>query len=651
MARREDSPGRVLLSAQQAALSRDGRLDTLSLTPLKKGVPALDVGESVVAARAKLTIEGASTVEIEVSDPDWQIESSGLLDTDRNGRMEAVAITLDKLRFRLVQASRNDPYTITLTFEDEVVAMLRAHTKPLAASRGSVTRAQFVERLVREVKARDIGFYSPERDVKQKVKSPEYPDSTPAVGETGFDDGARVKIKGQYADSEQMRQMSTALGVAQQENASARATLALVVAGIGESTFRPVVNSLGYGGVFQGQVATGGRYFKKTDTAAMARYFLRGGKGFQGGGAIKLARENPKMSVGEIATTVEGSGQPGSFYQRYHDEAAAIISAYGGSNGDATSDVVRVKSFQFTRGKGARQPGEPREDSWKAMQRLAEDVAWRCFAVGGVVSFVSDVWMKSRKAGLILQGPNDPRMLEPPTYDWDHGKLVKECRLRMSANNWSVEPGGAVLLHEMGPLSGGTRWIVHTFEFDLLDATSADITLTTAQQPKREPAADVISRPGSDDGTGGDVSGPAGAQRAVKWARSKIGSYKEDHGQNRGAELDDLERELGFVGAAWCAIFATKAAVYGGAPDSCRTAQVAQIREWTQAGTHGYQQGFKASPQPGDLMCFGTAHVALVEKVHADSVTCIDGNSSAGQVARSTRVKSSGVFCRPDYPN
>jgi surface antigen len=50
-------------------------------------------------------------------------------------------------------------------------------------------------------------------------------------------------------------------------------------------------------------------------------------------------------------------------------------------------------------------------------------------------------------------------------------------------------------------------------------------------------------------------------------------------------------------------------------------------------------------------MCFGTEHVALVEKVTGDSVTTIEGNTSAGQVARRPRLSSTGDFVRPDYPN
>ena len=58
---------------------------------------------------------------------------------------------------------------MTLTFEDRDVAYLRRHTKPRKISRNKSTRAQFVQSLVREVKANRIKFYSPEVNERQAI--------------------------------------------------------------------------------------------------------------------------------------------------------------------------------------------------------------------------------------------------------------------------------------------------------------------------------------------------------------------------------------------------------------------------------------------------------------------------------------------------
>ncbi|MEJ7824916.1 MAG: CHAP domain-containing protein [Solirubrobacteraceae bacterium] len=642
------NPTATLLRAQELALNHDERLATLALDPIRRGVPSLNITQRITRARATLTIEGASTLELDVYDPDWHVERSGLLDITHTGRMNAIAIAVDSLRFRLVKASRQDPDVLTLTFEDEVVALLRAPARPLAASRGSITRAQFIERQVGQVKARDIPFDSPEGLKRQRTALPDYPDSRPAAGQTGFDDGTRVKIKGQTADAAQMRELATALGVAGQENAGPRPTLAMVVSGIGESGFRAVPNAAGspYAGVFQAHPDN----IPMKDTAQQARFFLKGGKGFQSGGAIAAARENPGWSAGTIAYKVEGSrANFGSdalaerHYQQHADEARKIIAAYGGADGAATSEVIRAKAYLFRRLKN--------ESRWDSAVRLAEEVRWRLYAQGGVVSFVSDDYLISKPAALIIDSITAPGLLEAPTYDWDHGKTIAELDLRVSANRWGLRAGEVVALRNLGPVTG--RWIINTVEFDLLAAAATQVRLTKPVAELKEPAHELITTSGGGGAAGGGGGGEltAGAQRAVAWARSKIGDYKENQGPNRGAELDALERTFNFQGAPWCAMFTSTALVEGGVSRDCRTAAVAQVRNWAQAGTNGYTRGFRATPKPGDLVCFGTAHIGFVEKVSSTTVTTIEGNTSANQVARRTRRLGEGDYVRPDYPN
>ncbi len=641
------APTDTLLSAQAEALTHDQRIDSLGLDPVRRGVPTLPVADSIVSARAQLTIDGASTVTIELHDPEWLVENSGILNS-QDGRLEAIDITVDRLRFRLVQATRRDPDTVTLVFEDQAVAYLRQHRKRKSASRGSMTRAQFVESMVREVKARKLEFYSPEKGVKQKVAAPEYPDAAPSRGETGFDSGVKLKVKGQRADAEQLRQMATVLNVCEQEGAGEKATLAAMVAAIGESEFRAIKNRGGspYSGVFQAHPDN----IPMRDTEQQARSFLRGGKGFQSGGAMAAAREHPDWSVGTIAYKVEGSranfasdAAAEQHYQQHRDEGKAIIAAYNGGGSDRAGDAeaVTFKQYRFTRG----EPGKP-ESSWDAGLRLAEQVRWRFFAAGGVIYFVSDDWLISRPASLVIEGPKDDGLLEPPTYDWHSGKVAGEVTLAAVANRWGVRPGSAVVLRNMGPVTG--RWIVHTVDQDLLDVTDTSVTLIKPMPARKEPSPTATTVSSGDSGD--ETAGTGGAAQALKWARGKLGHFKEEWGSNRGDELDDLEAKFNFKGAPWCAMFATTALVQGGVSRDCRTASVPQINEWCQAGTHGYQQGFKKTPRAGDLMTFGGDHVALVEKVNGDSVTTIEGNTSAGKVARLTRLASSGTFVRPEYP-
>jgi hypothetical protein len=489
-----------ILGAQQASLTRGDRLATLDLTAVKRGVPHLPIADAVTRAAVTLTINGASYLELDVHDPGWLVERSGLLDLDDNHRLNTVAVAIDGLWFRLAAARRRSADTLTLVFEDEAKWMLDQYTSHIHVSRDSRTRAEFIGALIYEAgqhRPRQLVYVSPQEGTRQLVKHPDLPTARPR--DTGFDAGTTFKIKGDTADASQMREVATAMTVADQENVTDRVRLALLVAGIGESSFRAVMNAAGsgYGGVFQGDVTARYHYFKVGDTEGQARSFLKGGKGYQAGGAIKLASDNPNMSPGEIATKVEASGKAPSFYQHGgpgYDaiaEAKHIASLWNTGTGGQGTQVLAYKSYEFTRGL----PGQ-KESSWQAATRLAEEVNWRFFALGSVLCFVNDDWLISRPAAVILdagegdqwQRPNG--LLSMPTYDHDHGKLAAAVTLDAVANDWSVLPGDMVALRNMGAIDG--RWITETFEFDLLRPTGATITLIKPLPPLKEPAPEVV---------------------------------------------------------------------------------------------------------------------------------------------------------------
>src|SRR6185437_7460906 len=134
-----------------------------------------------------------------------------------------------------------------------------------------------------------------------------------------------------------------------------------------------------------------------------------------------------------------------------------------------------------------------------------------------------------------------------------------------------------------------------------------------------------------------------------KWAEEHVGKFRESTGKNTGPELDALQKEFHTRAAAWCAEFATTAAMMGGANKAVRTASVATIREWAEAGTHGYKKGVGHTPHVGDLMMFGDSHVGFVQSVHGDKVTTIEGNTSGGKVEVIHRKAGEGTYATPIY--
>lgn len=145
----------------------------------------------------------------------------------------------------------------------------------------------------------------------------------------------------------------------------------------------------------------------------------------------------------------------------------------------------------------------------------------------------------------------------------------------------------------------------------------------------------------------------ASVSQIDKWAEAAVGHFAESWGKNQGPELNKLQAEFHTNAAAWCAEFATTAAMFGGASKAVRTASVASIREWAQAGSHGYQKGLSSAPKAGDLMLFGDSHVGFVQSVDKTSgtVTTIEGNTNKGNgaVTRVTHKIGEGEYAVPTY--
>jgi len=511
------------------------------------------IEDSITNASLERTIDGASILSITVEDPERFLTRGGYF--KRRGEL-----LFDDLWFRMCALDKQGD-AFTMTFEDQAVSLLRRHTSPLKASRNDVTRAEFAARLVHQVP--HLRFVCPQLHKKQPIADLPVRDrlkleqQADTERQKGIPSQANLKIKSSTATPAQKRVIVKIMRVAEALNAGPRATLAMVVAAIGESTmggdpntYRP--NSAGYWGVFQGGSGHNGsaRNFPDAhDTEGMAQSFLLGGKGFQQGGAIALAKANPTMDVGDIATRVEASGKPGAFYGKYADEGRKIIAAWGGADlsprdqGSAVWDAARVaiekseglfsdwiqddegnigkqytetyvQRYEFSRGLPGGQLGE---DSWTCINRLAKQVHWRCFIVAGVVYFISDYdLIRSRPRmtiGEYTKGVDnidfslDSSLKKPDTVTID-------CR----AERWAAPPGTVVVLdQDLGPAHGA--WIVaDVIRPDISDQATM-ITLTRATVPLPEPASTVATsqtKTTQDGGQSTDVDGDTVPGRKAK---------------------------------------------------------------------------------------------------------------------------------------
>jgi len=149
-----------------------------------------------------------------------------------------------------------------------------------------------------------------------------------------------------------------------------------------------------------------------------------------------------------------------------------------------TRDVVRALPFQFRRG-GTE--GE-REDTWAALQRLAEEVNWRCFCSAGAIWFISEPELLKAKPRLILtESSPGVRSID---FDLDAGKPIAEARVVCRARRWVGAPGAVVQLGGVGPANG--KWLVSSLRRGLFDA-DAEITLKRPGKKLAEPAAETAT--------------------------------------------------------------------------------------------------------------------------------------------------------------
>jgi hypothetical protein len=482
--------------------SLDYRLEDLVLDPASKKVrfkqhaEQLDISGTVLDSGISLTIEGASEITLTILDKKLSLLNGDLLtgwawgtnaderDEDhwiKDGRK--VDAQLDDLWFRLVKVEKQSKDVLLLTLEDREVAKLRAHRGARKMYRERFTRAQFVAALCR---AAGVRYFIPEINERQpvaKVPEPVTAEQRKSESRKGVSSHANITVKGPKATAAQLRNIQDAMDVAAKLNAPELAQLAMCCAGIAESGFTTVINSKGYGGVFQGQVNTGGHYFKASETTKEAYYFLKGGKGFQGGGAIHLAHQH--QSPGQIASTVEGSGESPGFYGQHIGEAKKIVKAFHGGGSLSTSvstDVSAVveKPYAFARGKN--------ENSWDAINRLAAEVQWRAFirqipgSTDRGVWFVSDDWIKNQAPAYHLiegEGPVDEITFEVDIRARD---LVTELQATVQATSFALLPGMLNTVEGQGVADG--RWPLVQVEKSLTDPVS---TLTHHKPIRKKP--------------------------------------------------------------------------------------------------------------------------------------------------------------------
>lgn len=567
---------------------------------LKKPAPsATDLATAIVGLSINDTIQGSSTLNVSILDEEFKLLDSGFFDSNDDGRIDAIDLNYPDgtgLWWRLTQCNPRSNSRIEMVFMERAAAHLMAHPGPLKVSRAKRTRAEFLKMLCSRVKGQPIIFHSADLTVPQEIGSKKDRKQTKqakADKDPGITPDPSLKIAGTPASDGQLAQVERALAVARSISAPELAVRAMVCAGIGESGFRAVPNAGGsnYWGVFQGSKDT----FEKDDTEGMASAFLKGGRGFQGGGAIALANAHPDMDPGDIATRVEASGQPGNFYGKYLDEAKALIDA--GAAGGGFGGTTYRKQYNFEVGT----TDKPKENFWDCANRLAAEVKWPFFLDGQDAYFDPETTLIKQKPSLVLQR-DDPSVLSWQC-DWDGRHIATELRIDLICDAFEFRAGEVFKMVGFGPASSGStaklpgRWLISEIDRERSNIFSS-FTLKQPEAPAPEPLTEIGTRAGDPAEAGGDITGtpkeiidnvvlPIARESGIAITANQVEAANARHGPTVDGNRSDHQ---GPPETAWAADMSNGVST----PEEAKLAQALADKfdiPWTGAGlvtvTHG----------------------------------------------------------------
>ena len=457
--------------------------------------------ETVVANGLTLTTQGSSTVTVTAKDPEHLLERTGWFSSKAEAFLDGLPFVACAFKKKV------DEYTLELEDRDFWLMKEGPHARdPVKVFRGSKTLQEFVREQTQKL-CPHTNFVCPQlkevqpREPAQVTSSTEGAKGEPAPGISGT-----FKIEGDTADAEQKKMADILLTAC--TGAPPVVAVAIICAAIGESTLRNLTtpNSAGYWGVLQGGSGASGSapHFPKTpsDQTAkeMAECFVKGGRGFQNGGAAHLARSG-KTDPGEIATMVEESGEPADYYGKHKAEAEEIIKAYGGNPGNYTSKTTTTITPEFfelnqkvNTNEEPEEEDENEENALSGIEALLKPGKWLLWKYGNTFYLYTEKYLDKCKA-VVKLSEGSPGVLDIG-YELDHSKkkvskVIVECRAEL----WVVPPGQLVSFEDsVGEAisrdnKGKVRkWIVYNIERKDITDNATTIELILPEQGKREKA-------------------------------------------------------------------------------------------------------------------------------------------------------------------
>jgi hypothetical protein len=464
-------------------------IDLSSFYLIMKGASGIQAIEAITDASVERTIEGASTLRVVLFDRDGSILRSNRLHS-RND------VQIDGLWFRLVKVEKSGKM-LTLTFEDREIAVLRTYSKPIkqsaATDRNKVTRAEFILRLIREVKEFKIPVHIPELHKDQPIERAAE-EQAEVVAEIergrGIAKDNPLTAKGAQINEGQRKIANEILSTGISVGAPPPVLVMAMMCAIQESTlrnlamgkpgdynyidpFNPDGNPVG---VFQ-QIKKWGWPATRNVATDAKEFFKR---------CTRLYNKTPKRPYAEIIEDVQNSGE-GDKYAAHKLEAQAFVNfygegpefvGYGDAGGTENADLVAAlkaagvggdsgdKTYQFYRGEKGESDAYLPEDSWTCINRLAGEVGWRAFFVSGRFYYMREEQLFRSKPRAVIN--EDSPGIDAIDFDYDVGKKWAELTIDCRMGRWAAPIGSTVLIRGMGVVDG--RWLVISAERGIFNA-------------------------------------------------------------------------------------------------------------------------------------------------------------------------------------
>jgi hypothetical protein len=479
----------------------------------------------VSSCKLERTIEGASSLTVQIHDPTLSFLNSEAIKGPKHGQIESF-VKLENQVFAIAGHHLLKGHIVEVILEDEAVWRLRQNRKPLTMGRGNVTRAEFIKHMFAES---GVALISPELHNKQPIQSNAELENQKLKGKRrkpGFSAHAKLTVKQQPADSEQRHTLETALAVAASHSSKEKAAVALLISLIQENSAREP-NPLQLE-----PFNASGDHVDPNDLAAVCALFLT--KGFTGqGGAIALAKAHPSWTPGEIAIAVQGpKNKNPDVYQVWAAEAKQAISAFTGADPEALQEgQTFAKRYQFERRNG--------EDSWACAQRLAEEVGWYLFIVDGEGHFYSGEYLKrSKPPKNLLIAPGADGLLGNPTFGyWTTHKYDDTVTVECHASKWGAPPGTIAEMEGYGAVDG--RWVVTAITRERMKSSVTTITLGRDRPAKKEPAHELGQRTPEETSA---LEGGRGTALGAYGAAEELSHYKLSYKLGGGHGAHDLNK-------------------------------------------------------------------------------------------------------------